>query len=211
MTRFILVRHGESEANTRGCVAGQSDVPLTSLGREQAMQTAKRLEKEQIDVIYTSDLMRAHDTAVPHAVMRGLAVIDDEQLREVNCGDWEGKPFADAAREDPALFAEMKTRFGTFTPPNGENFAASGVRLLHELERIASRHEGKTVLIVSHGATIRGFWCAINGVPAEDMAKAFPYPSNASYSIAEFDGERFIPVLYSEDSHITTVTKLSAI
>ena len=82
MTKIIIVRHGESKTNELGILVGQGDFPLTDLGLAQAEQTADALAEEQIDAVYSSDLMRAMQTATPHATRRGLAVIPDKDLRE---------------------------------------------------------------------------------------------------------------------------------
>ena len=74
-------------------------------------------------------------------------------------------------------------------------------RMVEETLKIASRHAGGKVLIVSHAAAIRAFWGEINGLSPDRWAE-HPFPSNASYSVVECDGETITPVLYSEDAHL---------
>jgi broad specificity phosphatase PhoE len=64
------------------------------------------------------------------------------------------------------------------------------------------------VLIAAHGAVIRVFWAIISGTPKEEATDKHDYASNASYSIAQYDGERIVPVEYSHDAHLPTVTHL---
>lgn len=210
MTKLIIVRHGESEANELGVIAGHNDYRLTALGQKQAEETAAYLATEHIDAVYASDLSRAMATAKPHAAMRGLAVIPSKELRETYCGDWEGVAFDWVKEHCPEIyFGPFTTDFMRFTLPGGENIADSGKRFLREVTRIARLHEGGTVLIAAHGAVIRCFWALISETPLDKATEKHPYPSNSSYSIAYFDGERIIPEAYSCDAHLTSVTHLN--
>ena len=209
MTKIIIVRHGESKTNELGILVGQGDFPLTDLGLAQAEQTADALAEEQIDAVYSSDLMRAMQTATPHATRRGLAVIPDKDLRETYCGIWESRPFMDLRENEPELYiGGFCNRFMTFAFPGGETVPESGERFLRAVERIAKENEGKTVLSASHGGVIRCFWAMISGEPLEGAGDKIPFPTNASYSVAYFDGERILPHAYSCDGHITTVTNV---
>ena len=208
MTRFIIIRHGESEANELGVIAGHSNYPLTAQGRKQAAETAAHLASEQIDAVYASDLSRAVETAKPHAALRGLSVVTSAALREVYCGEWEGVRFADLKAKDPEGYAVFTADFIRCTLPNGESVLDSGRRFMAELRRIAAANEGKTVLVVAHGAVIRAFWALIVNVPFDEVNERLPYPSNSSYSIVYCDGETFTPEAYSCDAHLTSVTHL---
>jgi broad specificity phosphatase PhoE len=208
MTRLIIVRHGESEANKLGVIAGWNDYKLTALGLEQAEQTAAHLANEQIDMVCSSDLCRAVATAKAHADRRGLPVLTYSELRETYCGEWEGRPFADLAEKEPEVYAEFKRIQLIFTIPGGENLWESGERFYKKVMELVKEHEGKTVLIAAHGAVIRVFWAIISGTPKEEATDKHDYASNASYSIAQYDGERIVPVEYSHDAHLPTVTHL---
>ena len=205
--KLIIIRHGESASNVKNIIAGHMNVPLTDLGLEQAEQTAAHLAPEQIDAVYSSDLKRAFDTALPNAERRGLPVVADPALREIQCGRWEGqsKEFLEA-NDTEAYAVGFRHHYFGFTMPGGESEADCRARILGALTRIARQNEGKTVLIVSHGAAIRSFFAAISGLENEEANKRIDYPSNASYSVAQFDGERFIAIEYSHDSHLTNVT-----
>lgn len=205
MTKIILIRHGESEANQLSTLAGFSDYQLTELGFEQARLTAEHLKNERIDAIYSSDLLRAMNTAKPHAEKRGLSVVACPELRETFCGDWEGGVLADLRAKYPAEYERMRETLD-FTYPGGENWWDSGVRFYKKALEIAKENPDRTVLIVAHGGVIRVFWALVCGTPKEEAAQKHPYATNASYSIASFDGERFIPIEYSVDSHLPEVT-----
>ena len=207
MTRIFIVRHGESEANLRHLIAGHTDMHLTPLGLEQAEITAEHLSGEPITAVYSSDLARAMQTAKPHAARRGLDVIPVPELREAFCGEWEAREVTELAEEYPEEYSNGFLRhFGSCTIPGGEYIPDVGKRALHKLLEIAKRHEGETILVASHGATIRILWAMISDLPFERIDAELPYPSNASYSVAEYDGERIVPVEFSHDGHLPFVT-----
>ena len=198
-TKIFLVRHGESLGNAARVYLGHTDLDLSEEGYRQAEITAMRLRDEKIDAIYSSDLKRAYNTALPHAKMRGLAVITSRNLRELNIGDWEGRRIEVLIREHHEDFVVgWQENFGTFTIPGGENVLSGGMRFYNEVLKIARENPDKTLLVASHAAVIRCFWCIINGICPEDMAKAFPFPKNASYSTVIYDGERLLPLEYSQ-------------
>ena len=202
-TTIFLVRHGESIGNACGKYLGHTDLGLSALGYEQANKTAKALAETKIDVIYSSDLKRAHETAVPHAKMRGLDIIDSKELREIFLGDWEGQLISDLKTFHYKEFVlDWLGDFGNFAFPNGESVLHAGDRFYDEVKRIAELNPGKNILITSHAAVIRAFWCKISEIPADRMASEVPFSTNASYSILSYDGQKFTPQRYSVDEHI---------
>lgn len=202
-TKIIIQRHGQSEANVSHIYAGHSDFPLSSLGHEQARLGAAALAGERIEAIYSSDLKRAMQTAAPHAEARGLTVNGRRELREIYLGDWEASERDYLVEKYPyeAVYI-WQNFFGIFRAPNGESAPDAADRFYSEVLRIAAQNPGKTVLITAHAAVIRLFWGKICGVEPERLAKEIPFPSNASFSVVEYDGERLIPVSYSDDSHL---------
>ena len=202
-TEFYIVRHGESLGNAMKTYVGHTNVDLSEHGYAQAKMTAEHLRAVAFDAIYSSDLLRAHNTAVPHAEIHGLSIVDSVDLREVFLGDWEGYTIERLISEYQEEFTvKWKGEFGSYTLPGGESVYHAACRFYNKLVEIARDNEGKTVLITAHAAVIRAFWCKVNGVtPLEAWGAAFPFPTNASYSTCTFDGEKFIPREYSCDSH----------
>lgn len=209
-TTIYLVRHGQSIGNLKRLYLGHTDLDLSELGHRQAKMTADHLAYVNFSRIYSSDLKRAYNTAIPHAKMRGMDIIPSENLRELYLGDWEGRDVDELIRDESELFIEgWQKKFGTFSIPNGEVVWQGGLRFASEVEKIAKAHVGETVLITAHAAVIRVFWGIISGVKPEELADAIKFPSNASYSIAEYDGKRITPVKYSVDDHITEKTSIT--
>ena len=96
--KLIIIRHGQSLGNAQKRYLGHTDVDLSELGKHQAQIAADYFKDYNISAIYSSDLLRAYNTALPHARLHGLSVNKDEKLREVFLGEWEGCPI-DVLRE----------------------------------------------------------------------------------------------------------------
>src|SRR3989344_5835107 len=93
LTTFYIVRHGQTEWNTKGLLQGHGDSPLTYLGVKQAEQIRDELKSIHFDAIFSSDLLRAKRTAEIVALERKIAVKTTQALRERDFGHFEGKPF----------------------------------------------------------------------------------------------------------------------
>ncbi len=160
MTIFLLARHGETDWNFERRVQGHADRPLNDTGRAQARALADELDGEPIDAVYSSDLMRAHETARIVAERKGLSVIAVPDLREKHFGTWEGL----TDREILARFPDARTR------PWGDAETTEEVaeRVLGAIRRIAETHPGGRVLVVSHGGPLRALLlhCGADGAAA---------------------------------------------
>ena len=206
-TLLYFVRHGQSLGNEARIFLGHTDMGLTEMGHKQAKMTADALKDLKIDAIYSSDLSRAYDTAVPHAELRGLEVIADKRLRELYCGEWEGLTVEQIIELYGTLYTDSWVNdFGTFTLPQGESVQHGADRMLEASLEAARANVGKTILLASHAAVIRALWARISGIAPENLARELPYPANASYSVAEFDGERLVPVSFSNDEHLGSLS-----
>jgi broad specificity phosphatase PhoE len=144
---LLLVRHGETDWNREGRVQGHSDVPLNDTGRAQARALAARLAAERVDAVYSSDLRRARDTAQEVARASGHTVTTTPHLREKHFGSWEG------LTRDEILSGDPDALSGPWG--DGETRDEMADRVLHALRGIAARHEGETVVVVSHGGPLR--------------------------------------------------------
>lgn len=205
-TKIIIVRHGESLGNLNHIMLGHTNIDLAPRGYVQADAAAEYLKNEQIDAIYSSDLIRAYNTALPHAKMRNLDITTSRELRECYVGDWENVPLDEIVEKWPDLFFEgWRKSFGTFRIPGGESVQEAATRFYNEVLRIAKENVGKTVLITAHAAVIRGFWGKITKTPPELLAVTYPYPTNASCSFIWYDGEDLIPLNYSVDEHLSEI------
>ncbi len=190
-TRLIFVRHGQSLANTDNFFAGHVDVPLTSLGREQARLMADFLKDYPIAAVYASDLCRCTETARPIAALLGLPVFTDARLREIHAGAWQKKDFLFLnANEDYKIWRTGKT---SFRPHGGENMQQLFDRTRAAIEDIVKKHAGETVAVITHATPIRVLKTAWVGVPLSSLT-AISSPPNASITIVNYkkDGTQAI-------------------
>ncbi|NUT43822.1 MAG: bifunctional RNase H/acid phosphatase [Thermoactinospora sp.] len=155
-TSLLLLRHGETPLSIERRFSGLGDAELTPNGLAQAAAAAERLSREPYrpDVIVSSPLKRARQTAEAVAQRTGLEVEVDEDLREADFGAWEGHTFTEVQRQWPAELAAWLADPDA-APPGGESFATAARRVQAAGERLVERHEGKTVLAVSHVTPIK--------------------------------------------------------
>ena len=183
-TRFLLLRHGQTELSVQRRYSGRGNPALTDLGRRQAEAAAQYLaQKGGIAAVVTSPLQRAYDTAATAAKVLGLDVSVDEDLIETDFGAWEGLTFGEAAERDPELHRRW-LRDTSVKPPDGESFDSVADRIGRAQRRIIAEHAGDTVLVVSHVTPIKTLLRV-----ALDAGQGILYRLHldlASLSIAEF-------------------------
>lgn len=165
--RLLLARHGETAWNHDGRLQGQSDVPLSALGEQQAARLALRLAAEPIDAVYASDLQRAWRTAAIAAAGRSLPVLQNAAWRELSFGAWEGLTYEQAMARDGDLAARRIADPERVAPPGGEHLGDLAARLDGALDEIGRRHDGQTVLVVTHGGPLRVLPCRVLELPLE--------------------------------------------
>ncbi len=154
-TRIIAVRHGETDWNASGRIQGHTDIALNHQGRWQAQQAAKSLVADEvISAVYSSDLVRAHDTASAIAEVFGLDVVSDKRLRERGFGNYEGRTFDDLERQWPADTARWRARDPSWAPPGGESLLVLGKRIREVTDLLARRHPGEQIVLVAHGGVL---------------------------------------------------------
>jgi len=154
-TRFLLLRHGQTQLSAQRRYSGRGNPALTDAGQAQAEAAAEYLGKRGgVDAVITSPLQRAYDTAAKAAKALGLDVTVDDDLIETDFGTWEGLTFSEAAEHDAELHRKW-LRDTSITPPGGESFDSVAERVQRVRGRIISEHAGETVLVVSHVTPIK--------------------------------------------------------
>jgi probable phosphoglycerate mutase len=170
----VLWRHGQTVWNAESRFQGQSDIPLDETGQVQAERAARLLAALRPDLIVSSDLSRAAQTAAPLARLTGLDVTLDKDLRERHGGRWEGLTDTEIRTRYPAEHA-------AWNPPDGEPSAVVADRVAGALHRIAEAEPGLAV-VVSHGAALRLGMSRLLGMPDELFGVLGPL-SNCSWSV----------------------------
>jgi len=154
-TITLLLRHGQTALSAERRFAGIGDIELTETGVRQAKLAGERLAaRGGVDVIVTSPLRRARQTAREVAAATGAPVEEDADLRETDFGDWEGLTFTEAQRRWPDEVAAWLADPAA-APPGGESFAAVADRVRAARERLMAAHLRQTVLVVSHVTPIK--------------------------------------------------------
>ena len=149
-THIILIRHGETDWNVEGRYQGQADPPLNSRGQDQAHQLASNLVNNGLDVLYTSPLIRASQTAQIIADQLLIPTFSDSRLTEINQGDWETRLRSEIEELYPDLFQRWETEPWNVTPPNGEHLTEVQERVYAFIDDIISRHNGTRIGVVTH-------------------------------------------------------------
>ena len=187
MLRLLLVRHAQTAWNAQRRYQGHSDLPLNETGLAQARALAARLQSLKIDLLISSDLQRALQTARILADGRDLALQTDPRLRELNFGLLEGHTFD----EGLALWPEMIRNWvedNNQPPEGGERMADLTGRVLQFYEQTLRTCDGKTVLLVAHGGPLRVLLQHALGTPARVWFNL----EHASLSELQIDGETII-------------------
>jgi ribonuclease H / adenosylcobalamin/alpha-ribazole phosphatase len=167
-TTTLLVRHGQTEMSVAGRFSGRGDNPLTSVGVQQAAAVAKRLAGRGVDLVVTSPLSRARDTAQAVADAAGAPLVIADDFAETDFGAWEGLTFAAVMARWPGELAAWQGDSDT-APPGGESFAAVATRVDRALDRLLADHQGSTIVVVSHVTPIKTLVCRALVAPLAAM------------------------------------------
>ena len=164
-TRIIAVRHGETAWNVDTRIQGQLDIALNEKGRWQAQRLARSLAaSEPMAALYSSDLLRARDTAQSIADATGLTVVTEPGLRERAFGKFEGKTFAELEAAWPEETLRWRQRDPDWAPPGGESLKAMRDRVLRTVQTLAARHLGEQIVLVTHGGALDALYRAAAGL-----------------------------------------------
>ena len=167
MTAIFLVRHGATKWNHEKRAQGQADIDLNEAGYRQAIAVAEELSHLPVDAVYASDLERAYKTAEPIARTHGVEVQIDPAFREIDQGEWEGLHVDEIRRRWPDLWGPARHWSAR---PGGESPRQVRERALEGLERVVRAHPDGSVVVVSHGGTIR--WLSAEALGYDDRRSA---------------------------------------
>ena len=208
VTRLYLVRHGQSAGNAEGRFGGHSPTPLSDLGKRQAEVTAKALAKERIKAIYSSDLLRAVETAKPLAQLLDLPVIQTAAFRERKVGVLEGKTFDESKAEYPKDYYALINRNIHHVITEGESYRQLLRRATGALHEVLRAHSGEGVVIFSHTGAICFLTLYLLGA-INRRTKTTPWlvTSNCGINRFEIRGRRNIRLMATNDTrHLLKIT-----
>jgi probable phosphoglycerate mutase len=165
MTELLLIRHGQTDFNRELRFQGQVDAPLNATGHDQAARLAERLADEGLDLVVSSDLARARDTAAPLLARRVLPNRLDPAWREQAFGVLEGLVVADVPVLHPALWDAWSRHEADTSPPGGESYRAFHARVMAALRAVAEAHAGARIAVFTHGGALDMVWRDLHGLP----------------------------------------------
>jgi probable phosphoglycerate mutase len=200
VTRLCIVRHGETAWNAEHRVQGQLDVPLSAVGQAQALAAAKVLARENFDVIYSSDLARARQTAEPTASALAREVLVERDLRERHYGIFERLTYAEVKVRFPQDYARFASRDPEFAFRTGERLRDFFERSIAILSRIAERHPGADILVFTHGGVLDMFYRHATGL-ALSAERDFGIP-NAGLNRVQVGAAGWQIVLWADVAHL---------
>lgn len=163
MIVIIYETHATSLDNENGLASGHYDVDLSPRGEQQARELGDRHRQEPPDAVFCSDLKRASRTVEIAFGNRGIRIVTDNRLRELDYGDWTRRPSKEVDAE--------RLRHVTEPFPNGESYTDAMARVGSFLVDLLQNHAGTRVVVIGHVATHYGLEYWINGRPLEELVR----------------------------------------
>jgi broad specificity phosphatase PhoE len=179
MTRFYVVRHGETAENLRMTYLGVRDEPLTENGILQAKRVAAALSKVPVKAIISSPLRRTADTAMKICEACGIELKVDSRLAEGSFGHWEGRTRSEVlhmSSEDAERLARWESD-PSFAPPGGESIESIRQRVAGLVAELEATYAGASVVLVSHVGPIKALLASILDIPLQSTRRMFLDPA----------------------------------
>jgi probable phosphoglycerate mutase len=181
--RLVLWRHGRTAWNVEHRFQGKTDVPLDEMGRRQALSAAGLLAALHPQLIVSSDLSRARDTAAALADRVGMSVLTDPRLRETDGGSWEGRRREDLLATDPHDYRAWLAGEPVRPGGDGEHRTEVGERVKAAIEDALARTDADgTLVVVTHGGAARAVLGPLLNRPFEQV-RFFSVMRNAAWSV----------------------------
>ncbi len=188
MTEIYIVRHGETESNTRASCIGHKDVMLNENGRKQVAELVRRLADVEFDAVYVSPLTRAVDTAAP--LKKKAPMTMSYGLIERDFGLWDDMPFDEINAKYPDEYRQWRENWIDYQIPGGESSQMVQDRINETLDKILAENDGKRVLIVTHLGASRHIISHLLGLTTEESWR-FTL-DNAKIAVIEANGNKSI-------------------
>ncbi|MBU1262532.1 histidine phosphatase family protein [bacterium] len=200
---LYLIRHGESNWNRIDRVQGQSDPYLSKKGKEQAEVLAERLKTVNFSFLYSSHLKRAYQTAKAISSKICLPIKVDQNLSEIDLGEWEGK-YAKTLWKENEVFREWFKKTAEISPPLGETLFQFRDRIDSAFSKLITLHKGEERgVVVTHSGAISIWLAHLLGM---DFNKIWSIPtSNASITIVRFLNPTFLLASFNDTSHLREI------
>lgn len=202
---LVLVRHGHVEGIHPERFRGQLDLPLTSLGREQAAVTAKFIAANwHACAVYTSPLARCKDTGTEIASAQGLTIQPIQELIDINYGQWQGRTRDEVKANEPEQFKAWMTQPQLTVIEGADSLQDVQARLVRGLAHMRKAHAGKTVVAVGHDSTNRVFLTLGLDMPLSRYWHLQQDP--CAINVLHFDETGCKAIAINQTSHLSGMT-----
>lgn len=200
MLKIYVTRHGETEWNVQKRMQGWKDSQLTEKGKENAARLGKSLGDIQFDAVYASTSPRAIDTAKLIASEQDVTIMTDDQLREINMGEWEGKTHDEIQHIYPKQHHDFWGDPEQYEPIGGETFDELMERVISMFNAIVSKYETGNILIVTHTVFLKGLLLHVKGKTITNIWDP-PFMHGTSLTVLEIEGENCHVRMEGDTSH----------
>lgn len=194
--KIYLIRHGETYWNEKRLLQGSTDIELNDYGRELARITSEAMKDVPFEIIYSSPLVRARDTAEIMRRDRQIPIVVDKRLREMNFGVLEGEYLPDMEKDPTSQLYYLNREPDKYIPENGESFEQVTERAREFINQVLvpAKEKYDTVLIAAHGALIR---CFLRCIEQREIKKFWKYSPhrNCAVTLVEMDEQGRLEIL----------------
>ena len=208
MTDLIFIRHGETDWNRQQRFQGQIDVPLNATGHLQAQRLAQALAGESFDLLLSSDLQRARQTIAPLEQRLARPARVQADWREQGFGVLEGLSVGEIKAQHPELWAQWLRHDADYSLPRGESVRRFHARVTDALRELVRQHEGRRLLIVTHGGVLDMLWRTVHGLPLHG-ARECDIP-NTGINRLRWRGGRLDLEHWADDAHLAGLSEQPA-
>jgi broad specificity phosphatase PhoE len=189
---FYLIRHGEHDWLKKGIAGRIPGVSLNALGKQQAQDLARRLAAVKFDVIFSSPLERAMETAEPVARSKGMEIVVTPEIIELDFGEWSGVTF-EKLRADPR-WAEWNQKRSIVRMPGGELMTEVQTRIVAFIDRVHREKKKGSFALFGHGDVIRAAICYWLGMPLDFIPRVEVEPGSVTILRIDDGGPHMVAV-----------------
>ena len=203
MTEIYFIRHAESFGNLTRRAYGWFDGIVTEKGYKQIECLKNRFKNVNVDVVYSSDLSRTRETAKAIYESKGIPLICDGAFREVGIGVWEDRPWGEIPITHPEEYLNWSEKPLSFNVEGGETYAEVYLRSKTALDRIVEENDGKTIAVVSHGATLRMLMYGITRDGNLEDVEREDWGDNTCVSLFTYENGVYTEKFRNDNSHLS--------
>ncbi len=190
---IYLIRHGESTWNSENKIQGHSDVPLSTIGLQQIELLAKSIAKDKFNYLYSSELIRARQTAEKISKLIDVPISLHRDLAEISLGEWEGKTPEEVNKEYENGYDKWRKNPSKTIIPKAETIPAFKKRTKKVFEKLIKNHkEDDNILVITHGGLITSIISYVLKVNFDRLITRLPILNTSITRIAKYDGKMYI-------------------